>query len=36
MISGAHVIIYSKNAEADRAFLKNVLKLSYVDVGVDG
>src|SRR5262245_47787395 len=32
MINGAHVIIYSKDAEADRAFLKNVLKFPYVDV----
>jgi hypothetical protein len=33
MINGAHVIIYSNNAEADRAFLKNVFKLTHVDVG---
>jgi hypothetical protein len=33
MIIGAHSIIYSKNAEADRAFLRDVLKLSHVDVG---
>ncbi len=26
MINGAHVIIYSKDAEADRAFLRDVLK----------
>ena len=32
MINGAHVIIYSKDAEADRAFIKNVLRFSYVDV----
>jgi catechol 2,3-dioxygenase-like lactoylglutathione lyase family enzyme len=32
MINGAHVIIYSKDAEADRAFLRDVLKFSYVDV----
>jgi len=25
MISGAHVIVYSKNAEADRAFFRDVL-----------
>lgn len=31
MLNGAHVIIYSKNAEADRAFIKNVLKFKYVD-----
>jgi catechol 2,3-dioxygenase-like lactoylglutathione lyase family enzyme len=32
MINGAHVIIYSRDAEADRAFIKNVLKFKYVDV----
>jgi hypothetical protein len=33
MITGAHTIIYSTNAEADRAFLRDVLKLTHVDVG---
>jgi hypothetical protein len=33
MITGAHAMIYSKDAEADRAFLKDVLGLSHVDVG---
>src|SRR5690242_10610623 len=33
MITGAHAIIYSSDADADRAFLKDVLKLSHVDVG---
>ena len=33
MITGAHSIIYSKNAEADRDFLRDVLKLTNVDVG---
>ena len=33
MINGAHAIIYSKNAEADRAFFKDVLGLQSVDVG---
>jgi catechol 2,3-dioxygenase-like lactoylglutathione lyase family enzyme len=33
MIFGAHVIIYSKDAEADRAFLKDVLGFSSVDAG---
>jgi hypothetical protein len=33
MINGAHAIIYSSNAEADRAFLRDVLKLAHVDVG---
>lgn len=32
MINGGHVILYSKNAEADRTFVKNVLKFKYVDV----
>jgi len=33
MIIGAHSIIYSKDAEADRTFLRDVLKLTNVDVG---
>jgi catechol 2,3-dioxygenase-like lactoylglutathione lyase family enzyme len=33
MIFGAHVIVYSQNADADRAFLKDVLGFSAVDVG---
>ncbi len=33
MIHGAHVIVYSKNAEADRALFRDVLQLSHVDVG---
>jgi hypothetical protein len=33
MIIGAHSIIYSKNPEADRAFLRDVLHLTNVDVG---
>lgn len=33
MIVGAHAIIYSTNADADRAFLRDVLELSHVDVG---
>lgn len=33
MIIGAHSIIYSKDAEADRAFLRDVLKFPSVDVG---
>jgi hypothetical protein len=31
MINGAHIVIYSKNAVADKAFIKNVLKFTYVD-----
>lgn len=33
MIIGAHSIIYSKNPEADRAFLRDVLRLTNVDIG---
>lgn len=33
MFSGAHVVIYSTNAEADRAFLRDVLAFPHVDVG---
>jgi catechol 2,3-dioxygenase-like lactoylglutathione lyase family enzyme len=33
VINGAHVIIYSKDADADRAFFKDVLKFNHVDVG---
>ena len=33
MIIGAHTIIFSKNPEADRVFLRDVLHLSSVDAG---
>ena len=33
MITGAHVIRYSKDAEQDRAFLRDVLGFPYVDAG---
>ena len=33
MIFGAHTVIYSKDAEADRAFLSDVLGLKSVDAG---
>ena len=33
MISGAHTVIYSTDPEADRAFLRDVLQLTHVDVG---
>jgi len=33
MIIGAHVIVYSKDADADRAFLRDILQLGSVDVG---
>ena len=33
MINGAHIIIYSKDAEADRALLRDALGLPHLDVG---
>jgi hypothetical protein len=33
MITGAHSIIYSTNPDADRAFLRDVLRFPHVDVG---
>jgi hypothetical protein len=33
MITGAHAILYSKDAEADRDFLKEVLGFPHVDAG---
>jgi hypothetical protein len=33
MIHGAHVIIYSKDAEADRAFFRDTLKYDHADAG---
>jgi catechol 2,3-dioxygenase-like lactoylglutathione lyase family enzyme len=33
MINGAHVVIYSADAEADRAFLRDVVGLAGVDAG---
>lgn len=33
MFSGAHVILYSQDAEADRAFIKDVLGFAHVDAG---
>ena len=33
MINGAHVIIYSKDPQADRAFFRDVLKFPWVDAG---
>lgn len=35
MITGAHIIIYSKDAAADREVLKTALDLPHVDVGHD-
>ena len=33
MLSGTHVILYSRDAEADRAFVRDVLGLAGVDAG---
>jgi catechol 2,3-dioxygenase-like lactoylglutathione lyase family enzyme len=33
MISGAHIIVYSKDAEADRVFFRDVLGFKFVDAG---
>jgi hypothetical protein len=33
MISGAHVVIYSTDPEADRAFFRDVLHYPYADAG---
>ncbi|MFE0102765.1 VOC family protein [Streptomyces sp. NPDC059009] len=33
MIDGAHLIIYSNDAEADRAFFRDVLRYPHVDAG---
>jgi hypothetical protein len=32
MIAGAHFLLYSKNPEADRAFLKTMLEFPSVDL----
>jgi len=33
MITGAHMILYSKDPDADRAFFKEVLNFPHVDAG---
>ncbi len=33
MLTGGHVIIYSKHPEADRAFLRDVIGLTHADAG---
>ncbi|MGW3140058.1 VOC family protein [Streptomyces sp. NPDC001139] len=33
MINGAHMVIHSRDAEADRLFLRDVLGWAYVDAG---
>ncbi len=32
MINGGHVVLYSKDAEADKTFIRDVLKFPYIDV----
>src|SRR5580658_9242863 len=33
MIDGAHIIVYSEDAEADRAFFRDILRFAWVDAG---
>jgi len=33
MITGAHVVVYSKDAESDRAFFRDILKFPAADAG---
>jgi catechol 2,3-dioxygenase-like lactoylglutathione lyase family enzyme len=33
MFTGAHVLVYSRDADADRTFFRDVLKFPFVDVG---
>ena len=33
MITGAHIIVYSKDAEGDRNFIRDVLGFAHVDAG---
>ena len=33
MITGTHVLLYSTDADADRAFIRDVLRFAFVDVG---
>lgn len=33
MITGAHAILYSRDADADRAFFRDVLQFPHVDAG---
>jgi catechol 2,3-dioxygenase-like lactoylglutathione lyase family enzyme len=35
MMRGAHVVLYSRDAEADRAFFRDVLDYPFVDAGHD-
>jgi len=33
MLTGAHVVVYSKDADADRRFFKDILGFQFVDAG---
>ncbi len=33
MIRGAHIVVYSRDADADRAFFRDVLEYPFVDAG---
>ncbi|MGW4982435.1 VOC family protein [Streptomyces mirabilis] len=33
MINGGHIIVYSRDAEADRVFFRDILEYPHVDVG---
>lgn len=33
MVNGAHIVLYTRDPEADRAFFRDVLKFSSVDAG---
>jgi catechol 2,3-dioxygenase-like lactoylglutathione lyase family enzyme len=33
MLSGAHIVMFTHNVEADRAFFRDVLQLNFVDAG---
>ena len=33
MLKGAHVIVYSKDAQADAAFMRDVLGFAHIDLG---
>jgi hypothetical protein len=33
MVNGVHILVYSTNPEADRAFFRDVLRFASVDVG---
>ena len=35
MINGAHVILYSTDADADKAFFRDILQFPHVDAGHD-